>query len=203
MSHLLQPTHHYNKSSVSSTATRISETDFEDTAAFRSNQHRCYPGYQTNVLGKSQPRLQPGVNLLETEEFRRVQPKQKRSQRNHKQKITYSDHEDSNSELKQKFKTELCKNFDETGNCKFGSRCRFAHGAHEIQPKVYAGIQYKTKMCDKFYRQGYCPYGHRCLYKHTVSQQGNLNTFCEKLLGSLQQDPSQDLAHLINQQQSK
>ena len=26
----------------------------------------------------------------------------------------------------------MCKNFKETGNCKYGDRCLFAHGDHEL-----------------------------------------------------------------------
>jgi hypothetical protein len=29
-------------------------------------------------------------------------------------------------------KFELCKNFMEKGDCKYGSRCLFAHGEHEM-----------------------------------------------------------------------
>lgn len=31
-----------------------------------------------------------------------------------------------------RLKYEMCKNFRETGSCKYGDRCLFAHGAHEL-----------------------------------------------------------------------
>jgi len=32
-----------------------------------------------------------------------------------------------------RFKTKICKHFAKTGNCKFGSKCMFAHGEHELR----------------------------------------------------------------------
>lgn len=31
-----------------------------------------------------------------------------------------------------RLKYEMCKNFRETGTCKYGDRCLFAHGDHEL-----------------------------------------------------------------------
>lgn len=30
------------------------------------------------------------------------------------------------------YKTELCKNWQEFGHCRYGTKCRFAHGHHEL-----------------------------------------------------------------------
>ena len=40
----------------------------------------------------------------------------------------------SNSSVKSivRLKYEMCKNFRETGACKYGDRCLFAHGDHEL-----------------------------------------------------------------------
>lgn len=201
MSSLLPPTSRYNKSSVSSANTRISDSESDEHTV-----HRAMPRFskieKSLFLDRPRPRLQPGQALLEVDVLKGLNSQSKRCQKN-KQKAAQSYHEDCNRDAKQKYKTELCKNFEVTGRCKFGKTCRFAHGANEVQHKAYAGLQYKTKMCDKFFNHGYCPYGNRCLYKHSVSQQGTLSTFCEKLLGRLQNDPSIDLAQLISQQQSK
>ena len=32
------------------------------------------------------------------------------------------------------FKTELCRSFESTGVCKYGPKCRFAHGSFELRP---------------------------------------------------------------------
>ncbi len=31
-----------------------------------------------------------------------------------------------------KYKTELCKNFSETGFCPYRKKCKFAHGINEL-----------------------------------------------------------------------
>lgn len=66
-----------------------------------------------------------------------------------------------------KYKTELCKNFTETGHCPYGKKCKFAHGKHELNEKKVANkTRYKSKKCNSFHTQGYCPYGQRCLFAH-------------------------------------
>ena len=37
-----------------------------------------------------------------------------------------------NDEQESKYKTELCKNWVDIGVCKYGKRCRFAHGYDEL-----------------------------------------------------------------------
>lgn len=64
--------------------------------------------------------------------------------------------------FKTKFKTEMCKNWMDTGFCEFQSACSFAHGNHELQKKSDVPKNYKTKMCKKFHKDLYCPYGARC-----------------------------------------
>ena len=65
-----------------------------------------------------------------------------------------------------KFKTELCKNFDLYGQCKWADGCFFAHGRHELKCKAPANQYYKTKPCKHFHHNGYCPYAGRCQYLH-------------------------------------
>jgi hypothetical protein len=61
-----------------------------------------------------------------------------------------------------KFRTEMCKNFEHTGQCQFGDRCSFAHTKNLLMMKTNLPVNYKTKMCRKFQFNGYCPYGTRC-----------------------------------------
>jgi len=65
------------------------------------------------------------------------------------------------------YKTELCRSFVETGICRYGHKCQFAHGSHEIRP-VLRHPKYKTEVCKKFASTGHCPYGVRCRFIHPV-----------------------------------
>lgn len=64
-----------------------------------------------------------------------------------------------------KFKTELCKNW-QNGDCKFGTKCMFAHGLKELTEKKHLPQNYKTKVCKQFHEEFYCPYGPRCQFIH-------------------------------------
>jgi len=64
------------------------------------------------------------------------------------------------------YKTELCRSFEETGQCRYGSKCQFAHSESELR-HVDRHPKYKTEMCKTFWEQGTCPYGKRCCFIHT------------------------------------
>jgi butyrate response factor 1 len=71
------------------------------------------------------------------------------------------------------YKTELCRSFVDTGFCRYGVKCQFAHGSHEIRP-VMRHPKYKTETCKNFASTGHCPYGARCRFIHPgVVQQAN------------------------------
>ncbi len=63
------------------------------------------------------------------------------------------------------YKTELCRSFIETGACRYGSKCQFAHGRQELRP-VLRHPKYKTEICKTFHTIGTCPYGTRCRFIH-------------------------------------
>lgn len=64
-----------------------------------------------------------------------------------------------------RYKTELCRSFQENGSCKYGTKCQFAHGESELRG-LYRHPKYKTEACRTFYNFGYCPYGTRCHFIH-------------------------------------
>lgn len=64
-----------------------------------------------------------------------------------------------------RYKTELCRQFQETGFCKYGSKCQFAHGQHEIRSTA-RHPKYKTELCRTYHTSGICPYGIRCHFIH-------------------------------------
>lgn len=67
------------------------------------------------------------------------------------------------------YKTELCRSFEETGSCKYGQKCQFAHGQDELRP-IFRHPKYKTEECKTFASTGSCPYGKRCRFIHTPKQ---------------------------------
>merc|ERR1712000_184849 len=69
------------------------------------------------------------------------------------------------------YKTELCRSFEETGACRYGSKCQFAHGKDELRP-VARHPKYKTEVCKTFYTVGTCPYGKRCRFIHSYVKPG-------------------------------
>ena len=73
-----------------------------------------------------------------------------------------------------KYKTELCKKFQSTGQCPYGYKCRFAHGKEELVSKSQ-GMNYKKKPCKTFNDKGYCPYGSRCSFRHDERKFSDIN----------------------------
>ncbi|XP_067877626.1 mRNA decay activator protein ZFP36L2-like isoform X2 [Heterodontus francisci] len=63
------------------------------------------------------------------------------------------------------YKTELCRRFAESGGCKYGDRCQFAHGLHELR-LLPRHPKYKTEYCRTFHTLGFCPYQTRCHFIH-------------------------------------
>ena len=55
----------------------------------------------------------------------------------------------------QRYKTELCRSYQETGFCKYGEKCQFAHGYHEIR-SLNRHPKYKTILCRTYHCTGYC-----------------------------------------------
>jgi len=73
------------------------------------------------------------------------------------------------------YKTELCRSFEETGSCRYGAKCQFAHGKAELRP-VMRHPKYKTEVCKTFHTIGTCPYGKRCRFIHSRSSTATQKT---------------------------
>lgn len=71
------------------------------------------------------------------------------------------------NEKKQKslYKTELCRNWEETNHCRYGMKCQYAHGASDLR-EIDRHPKYKTQKCRTFHQTGSCPYGARCTFRH-------------------------------------
>lgn len=68
-----------------------------------------------------------------------------------------------------RYKTELCRPFEENGTCKYGDKCQFAHGYHELR-QLSRHPKYKTELCRTFHTIGFCPYGPRCHFIHNAEE---------------------------------
>ena len=67
-----------------------------------------------------------------------------------------------------KYKTEICKTFEEKGVCCYGNTCRFAHGKDDLltENKDIDVNKFKIKKYYLFFKKGFCPYGSRCHFRH-------------------------------------
>jgi len=90
-----------------------------------------------------------------------------------------------------KYKTELCNNFMLHKSCKYESKCKFAHGKHELVKKAN-NIFYKSKPCETFFTKGICPYGSRCTFRHD-----------ERTLISMQKPYHTKIIDLLKEQKRK
>ena len=68
-----------------------------------------------------------------------------------------------------RYKTELCRPYEESGHCKYGDKCQFAHGADELR-NLPRHPKYKTERCRTFHTSGFCPYGPRCHFIHNEDE---------------------------------
>jgi hypothetical protein len=76
-----------------------------------------------------------------------------------------SDLQQQQPQATSRYKTELCRPFEENGKCKYGDKCQFAHGKHEVRHLV-RHPKYKTELCRTYHTSGFCPYGPRCHFIH-------------------------------------
>merc|ERR1712072_1214999 len=70
-----------------------------------------------------------------------------------------------------RYKTEMCRPFQEHGTCKYGEKCQFAHGQPELRT-VTRHPKYKTDLCRTYHSVGFCPYGPRCHFVHNLDEAG-------------------------------
>jgi len=71
-----------------------------------------------------------------------------------------------------RYKTEMCRPFQENGSCKYGEKCQFAHGLSELRT-VTRHPKYKTDLCRTYHASGFCPYGPRCHFVHNLEEAGS------------------------------
>jgi len=79
-----------------------------------------------------------------------------------------------------RYKTELCRPFEENGACRYGSKCQFAHGKAELR-SVMRHPKYKTDLCRTFHTTGLCPYGPRCHFIHNDDERRTADSSTEQM----------------------
>jgi butyrate response factor 1 len=67
------------------------------------------------------------------------------------------------------YKTELCRNWMETRQCRYGPKCQFAHGEDELRD-LLRHPKYKTEICRSYHTSAKCAYGNRCRFVHHASE---------------------------------
>jgi len=76
-----------------------------------------------------------------------------------------------------KYKTEICRNWEIEGSCRFGDECTFAHGGRELHKRASMPLNYKTKVCKQFTEEPYfCPYGEKCQFLHISQSEEDAKT---------------------------
>lgn len=88
----------------------------------------------------------------------------------------------SSAVASERYKTELCRPFEESGICRYGHKCQFAHGSRELRTPL-RHPKYKTEPCRTFHSVGICPYGTRCHFIH------NQHDHQAALSGSASEEP--------------
>ncbi|KAJ1548904.1 cytochrome b subunit of succinate dehydrogenase, Sdh3p [Cladochytrium tenue] len=97
-------------------------------------------------------------------------------------------------------KTELCRSWEETGSCRYGSKCQFAHSQQELRT-VKRHPKWRTKRCKTFWTEGTCPYGKRCGFIHHPDDQApSAGDSATDVGSSSPMDPQQQHHHQHQQQ---
>ena len=74
--------------------------------------------------------------------------------------------------INKKYKRNICKNWEESGICNYGSKCQYAHGYEELyavdqltEEQLKAHDLFKTQNCRSFHKDMFCGFGKRCQWR--------------------------------------
>ena len=65
----------------------------------------------------------------------------------------------------ERYKTEMCKQYQLYKSCRYDNKCQYAHGEAELR-SINRHPKYKTEECRTYHSTGFCPYGSRCHFVH-------------------------------------
>ena len=99
-----------------------------------------------------------------------------------------------------RYKTELCRPFEENGFCKYGEKCQFAHGIQEVR-SLSRHPKYKTELCRTYHTVGFCPYGPRCHFIHNEDEH-KLSEIIQQKNQQVAQQAAQQVVQAAAQQQA-
>lgn len=100
------------------------------------------------------------LDISTTNKVSTSKQKEKSARRRAKTTETQQSKSDENAKSQELYKTEMCRSFEETGKCKYGNKCHFAHSQDEMR-QVKRHPRYKTEVCRTYSETGSCPYGKR------------------------------------------
>ncbi|XP_069697887.1 protein TIS11 [Periplaneta americana] len=144
-------------------------------------QHQTISRRNSNPVTTDRERINVTASLVSTLILDNIREQQQQQQQPVHRKLDRSQSEPAPSALvtaanakaaninTSRYKTELCRPFEESGSCKYGDKCQFAHGAHELRNLV-RHPKYKTELCRTFHTIGFCPYGPRCHFIHNADE---------------------------------
>uniref|UniRef100_A0A8C1UYJ3 mRNA decay activator protein ZFP36 n=1 Tax=Cyprinus carpio TaxID=7962 RepID=A0A8C1UYJ3_CYPCA len=107
----------------------------------------------------------------------------------------------STAPMSTRYKTELCRTYEESGTCKYGAKCQFAHGMLELRG-LNRHPKYKTEPCRTFHTIGFCPYGARCHFIHNADEQNGLSENTKSIRARPQLRQSVSFSGFSSQQQT-
>lgn len=171
------------------------QNEFADQT--NNNRSSCYtylaqPGWPSNLDVSKMPMIYFSDSTPAHDMTLRV-PRNMSGKRSQASSCTIT-----SEDTKLKYKTEMCRNFESTGHCKFGNKCSFAHGKDEVLNKRHINLHYKSKRCNKFFDNGFCEYGSRCQYLHKEDSFSHiLDSYCEKLLVWIERNPNLDMSSIM------
>lgn len=161
LSHSLSLTHHLQQVSANSgVMSSYYPSAPSPSSAATSNRPRSYSAgsqqQSVGVLGKKSTTSGTSIKVIRVNSASKAYVKVKSP-------------DDTKGGGLSRYKTELCRPFQDYGYCKYGDKCQFAHGEHELRI-VPRHPKYKTELCRTYHTRGFCPYGSRCHFIHQLDE---------------------------------
>lgn len=168
----------FSHSSLSCLPTESAESAFLTSSQWGQQSESPLPSHLANSTqwGKSSFLAQRSISMVETSSATAASLGWPGTDTKHCQNdispsaLNTSSSSSTSSVSSSRYKTELCRSFTESGMCKYGGKCQFAHGPEELRD-LNRHPKYKTEPCRTFHTIGFCPYGIRCHFVHNNEEE--------------------------------